>query len=123
MVFVCILANVILGIIVYLLLDFLIKLLVKIKWIGKCYDKVVERTQHKIEKWVEKYGWIGVGLFIGVPLPGSGVYTGALAAYLIGLKFKKFLMAEILGVLIAAAIVTFVVLSGASIFTYIVGNV
>ena len=66
------------------------------------------RTQKNIQKSVDKYGELGVALFIGVPLPGSGVYSGALGAYVIGLNFKKFIIADIIGVLIAGTIVTII---------------
>ena len=119
-VLVCILANIILGMIVYFLLDKFVHLVVKIKWIGKIYDKIVARTQHRIKKYVEKYGEFGIAVFIGIPLPGSGVYTGALAAYLIGLKYKKFIIANIIGVVIAGVIVTLVVVSGSGVFSLFV---
>ena len=59
-------------------------------------------------------------MFIGIPLPGSGVYSGALGSYLIGLKYKKFIIANIVGVVIAGIIVTLVVLSGNGIFSLFV---
>jgi uncharacterized membrane protein len=54
-----------------------------------------------------------VAIFIGIPLPGSGVYTGAVASFLIGLNFKKFIIADIIGVLIAGILVTIICLTGA----------
>ena len=86
--------------------------------IAKVYDIYVQRTQRSIKGYVERYGELGVAVFIGIPLPGSGVYSGALGAYLIGLKFKKFILASVIGVLIAGIIVTALVMSGktASIF-------
>jgi len=49
---------------------------------------------------------MGVAIFIGIPLPGSGVYTGALGSYLLGVQKKKFMVANAIGVLIAAVAVT-----------------
>ena len=115
-VLVCILANIVLGVMVYFLLDNFVHLVVKVKWIGKIYNKIVARTQHRIKKYVEKYGEFGIAVFIGIPLPGSGVYTGALAAYLIGLKFKKFILANVIGVLMAGIIVTLIIVSGSGLF-------
>ena len=51
-----------------------------------------------------------MAVFIGIPLPGSGVYTGALGAYLLGVDRRKFSVANVLGVLIAGAAVTAVCL-------------
>jgi len=76
----------------------------------------VEKTQKKIHKLVEKYGELSVAVFVGIPLPGSGVYSGALAAYLIGLDFKKFTIANIIGVLIAGTLVTIISLTGMQAF-------
>jgi len=72
--------------------------------------------QKKINKHVDKYGELAVAIFIGIPLPGSGVYSGAIAAYLLGLKYRKFIIANIIGVLIAGIIVTIISLTGAGIF-------
>jgi uncharacterized membrane protein len=55
---------------------------------------------------VDKYGELGVAVFIGVPLPGTGVYSGALGSYLLGLNRRKFMIANIRGVVIAGAAVT-----------------
>lgn len=98
--------NIILGIVVFLLLEWIIKIITKIPFADKLWNKYVEKTQTKIQAGVEKYGEWAIAVFIGIPLPGSGVYTGALAAFLIGLDEKKFFIANIIGVLIAGIIVT-----------------
>ena len=108
----CVAANIVLGIVWFLALDYIVPLLTKIKPVAYVYGKYVERTQHRIDKAVEKWGEWAVAVFIGIPLPGSGVYTGALAAYLIGLSFRKFMVANAVGVLIAGTIVTAISLLG-----------
>jgi len=105
---VCVITNIILGILIYFLLDKFVHLFLRYKFFSKPYNHLVLRTQKKIQKYVDKYGEIGVALFIGVPLPGSGVYSGALGAYVIGLNFKKFIIADMIGVLIAGTIVTII---------------
>jgi uncharacterized membrane protein len=105
---VCVISNIILGIIIYFMLDKFVHFFLRFRVFEIPYKKIVLRTQKKIHPYVEKYGEIGVALFIGVPLPGSGVYTGALGAYILGLKFKKFIIADIIGVLIAGTIVTII---------------
>ena len=79
------------------------------------YEKIIERSQKKIKAEVDKYGWVGVAIFIGIPLPFTGAWTGALGSYLIGLDKKKSITAIILGVIIAAIIVTTVMLTGVGI--------
>jgi uncharacterized membrane protein len=113
---ICVIVNIILGIVVYFLLDKVVHLFFFWKWFHDIYHKIVERAQNKVHKYVEKYGTIGLGLFIGIPLPGSGVYTGALGAYVLGFGYKKFILASIIGVLIAGIIVTAIMLSGAGVF-------
>jgi uncharacterized membrane protein len=107
---ICILANILLGVLVFFFLDKVIHLFLRVDKFSKIHHKIVERSQKKIKPYVEKYGPLGVALFIGVPLPGSGVYTGAVGAYALGLSFKKFMYANVLGVLIAGTAVTLMTL-------------
>ena len=74
---ICVIFNIILGIAIYFLLDKFVHVVIQVRWIGKIYHKIVEKTQRRIRKYVDKYGEIGVAIFIGIPLPGSGVYSGA----------------------------------------------
>ncbi len=69
------------------------------------FRKAVEKIRKKGEPYVKKYGVIGLGIFIGIPLPGSGVYSGTLLAWLIGMKWKKAFTAAVIGVLIAGSII------------------
>jgi len=72
------------------------------------------------KKPIDKYGEMGIAIFIGIPLPGTGSYTGALGAYLMGIGYKKFIIANVIGVLIAGTIVTLVVLSGVETFDFLI---
>lgn len=109
---VCVISNIILGILVYFFLDKFVKHLMGFGLFAKYYNRKLKKTQRKIEPYVRKYGTFGVSLFIGLPLPGSGSYTGALGAYLLGLGYKKFVIANIIGVVIAGIIVTILTLAG-----------
>ena len=62
------------------------------------------KAEHKGEK-VRKYGAIGLCLLVAIPLPGTGAWTGALVAAVLGLRMRDAMPAIILGVLIAAAVV------------------
>src|SRR3989338_6135588 len=117
---ICSVANIFLGPIIYWLLDSFLHFFLKIGWIDRFYQRTVLRTQKKIEKVVEKYGEWGVAIFIGIPLPGSGRSTRALGAYLIGLSFRQFFVANVIGVLIEAAIVTAVCLTGVQVFDFFI---
>ncbi|MBW2978073.1 small multi-drug export protein [Candidatus Woesearchaeota archaeon] len=120
---ICVITNIILGPIVYLLLDKIVFVFTKIKIIDRLYQKYVEKTQKRIQGYVDKYGLIGVSIFIGIPLPGSGVYSGALGAYLLGINFKRFLIASIIGVLIAGVLVTLISLTGGGIFSFLIKRI
>jgi uncharacterized membrane protein len=105
-VLVCVLANIVLGWLVFLVMGPVFTFLRKWAWFDHRIWPILEKTQHKIHPYVEKYGEIGVAVFIGIPLPGSGVYTGAFGSYLLGLDRRKFAIANVIGVLIAATAVT-----------------
>ena len=108
---ICVAANIGLAFVFYWLLDTVIKWL-RLSVGHVDFDKSVERAQRKIHKSVERYGEWGLAVFIGIPLPGTGVITGAIASYALGLNRKKYYIASILGVLIAATAVTLLCLFG-----------
>ena len=120
---IAVLANIAVGVIVFLLLDWLVRVFCRFKFVKRLYDRLIARTQKNVEKYIDKWGELGLAIFIGIPLPGSGVWTGALAAYILGFKFRKFLIANIIGVLIAAVIVTILVLTGSEVFSIFVKRV
>ena len=118
--FIIIIANIAIGEIIFYSLNTILPYVLKIKIFERIYNKCVKRIQKKMHKQVDKYGTIGLALFIGVPLPGSGVWTGALAAFLLGFKRKEFSLANIVGVLIAGVIVIFAIIAGINGFSLFV---
>ncbi len=119
-VLVCVAANIALAPLVWLFLDKGIHLFLRIAWVRGIYDAVVARTQKRVQPYVERWGTLGLSLFIGVPLPGSGVYSGGLGAYLLGFRFGQYMVASVFGVVIAGALVTAAVVSGSSAFAVFV---
>jgi len=119
-VLVCVVTNIVLGPLVYLFLDKAVTLLLRFEWLSGIYGRTVSRTQRRIQRSVDRYGEMGVALFIGIPLPGTGSYSGALGAYLLGLGYRRFIVANIIGVLMAGTIVTAVVLSGVGAFRMLI---
>lgn len=78
----------------------------------KLFNKVANFLYSKAEKnraKIEKYSFWGVALFVGIPLPVTGAWTGSLVAALIDMKFWKALLSAFLGVLMAAVIVSLIV--------------
>ncbi len=99
------------GIAVYLLLDKLFPFAERVlerRWkLGaKILKKITERAERGASEKVEKYGTLGLALFVGIPLPGTGVWTGALAGYLLGLRKRDVIIALILGNAMATMIMT-----------------
>ena len=79
---------------------------------SRLMDWLFARTRKRADSKIRKYKYIGLILFVAVPLPFTGAWTGALIAYLFGLNFSKSLITILLGVLIAAIIMIVLVFTG-----------
>ena len=117
----CVVVNIFLGPVVFAGINLTSKYLLKIPLCKKIFEILVARSRKKVEKLVARFGTLGVALFIGVPLPGSGSYSGALGAWVLGLTPLQFFKANILGVLIAGSLVTIATVTGESLFKLITG--
>ena len=65
--------------------------------------KLEDRAMRKSDQ-VKKYEFWGLMLFVGIPLPGTGAWTGSLIASLMGIKFKKAFPSVLLGICMATVI-------------------
>lgn len=70
-------------------------------------DRMEARAMSKKDQ-IERYEFWGLVLFVGIPLPGTGAWTGSLIAALLGIKFKKAFPAVVIGILMATVIMWFV---------------
>lgn len=89
------------------------------KYIGKFFTLCIEKGHKGGEKLKEKAGrglFVALLLFIGIPLPGTGAWTGTLAASFLDMGFKKSVIAVLLGVLLAGVIMG---IASAGVFTAI----
>ena len=68
-------------------------------------DRIEAKAERNIEK-VQRYEILGLMLFVAIPLPGTGAWTGSLIAALLDIRLKRSIPTIFLGVLIAGAIVT-----------------
>ena len=116
---ICIVANMIPGPIIYL---FARKVLI---WgadkpvIGKFFSFCLEKGEKGGKKLQEMAGrgtFIALLLFVGIPIPGTGAWTGTLAASILDMDFKSTVAAVMLGVLLAGMIMMIVSLAGVTIF-------
>ena len=89
------------------------------KYIGKFFTFCFEKWHKGGEKLKEKAGrglFVALLLFVGIPLPGTGAWTGTLAASFLDMGFKKSVIAVLLGVLLAGVIMG---IASAGVFTAI----
>lgn len=77
----------------------------KAKFLPKFTDFIEKKVQKGAKK-VEKYMEIGLTLFVGIPLPTTGLWTGTAIAAFLGLDFKKSMACVFLGGIISAVIIT-----------------
>lgn len=80
------------------------------------FNWLFTRTHHKHNARFEKYGTLALTLFVAVPLPVTGAWTGCAAAFVFGIEFRHALLAIFTGVLIAGIVVTALTLAGIGIF-------
>lgn len=72
------------------------------------YDKIIHKLIHRTlnkSHYVEKYGFWGLLLFVAIPLPGTGVWSGTLASVLLDIRFKVAFPAILIGNLIAGILI------------------
>lgn len=65
----------------------------------------LERIRERAKPLVDRYGFLGLALFVAVPLPGTGAYAGSCAGWLLGMEWKRSFVAVSLGVVAAGLIV------------------
>ncbi len=84
-----------------------------LNWMAKCrvklFNKIANKMFEKAEKnrgKIEKYAFWGLTLFVAIPLPATGAWTGTLVAALFDMKFWKSILAALIGVMIAGVVMT-----------------
>ena len=85
------------------------------KWLNKVVDKMEAKAEKNKAK-VLRYAFWGLVIFVAIPLPGTGAWTGALVAAMPDMPLKKAFPSVVLGVLIAGIVVAFVSYGAAAIF-------
>lgn len=79
----------------------------KIKFFNRIANKMFEKAEKNREK-IEKYAFWGLTLFVAIPLPATGAWTGTLVAALFDMKFWKSLLSALIGVMIAGVVMTLI---------------
>ena len=78
-----------------------------LKWVGKFFKFCLEKGEKGGKKLTEKAGrstYLALFLFVGIPIPGTGAWTGTLAASILDLDFKKSVIAVLSGIVLAGII-------------------
>ena len=100
---VCILGNIIPIPFILLFITPIFEWMKKTKLFRPLVEKIENKSMSKSDK-IQKYEFLGLLLFVGIPLPGTGAWTGALIASLLGIKIKKAVPAILLGLVLATII-------------------
>lgn len=103
----CIAGNLVPIPFILLLITPIFAWLKKTKLFKPIVEKLEKKSMGKSEK-IKKYEFVGLLLFVGVPLPGTGAWTGSLIASLLEIKLKKAFPAIFLGLLMATVIMCFI---------------
>jgi uncharacterized membrane protein len=104
---------------ILLFLNKITELFCKVSFFERVYSKIKERTMKK-KYLVEKYGYVGLLIFVAVPFPVTGAWTGSLLSFLLGLDPKKSFIAIAAGVAIAGVLVTLISIGFLSFLTFLV---
>ncbi|MEX1997203.1 MAG: small multi-drug export protein [Candidatus Andersenbacteria bacterium] len=103
----------------YLLLVFFERVAAWLRTRSRQVDRLLTwlfaRTRRKLERQVDQYGFWALALFVAIPLPVTGAWSGALAAFVFGFPKPKAFLAILVGVIVAAFVVT-VLIVGADFF-------
>ncbi|MCD6237307.1 MAG: small multi-drug export protein [Thermoplasmata archaeon] len=97
---------------ILLFFDSIEKFLRKYQLFGKFLDKLFNVTRKRADEKIKRYEYFGLLIFVAVPLPFTGAWTGSLIAYLFNLKFSKAMVTILLGVIVASTITTVLTLTG-----------
>ena len=104
---ICIIGNIIPIPFILLFIKQIFKWMKKIKIFRGLIEKLENRAMSRSDN-INKYEFWGLVLFVGIPLPGTGAWTGSLIAALLDIDFKKAILAELLGIAIATVIMSIV---------------
>ena len=103
----CVVGNIIPVPFILMLITPIFNWLKKTKTFQPMVTKLENKAMSKSDQ-IEKYEFWGLVLFVGIPLPGTGAWTGSLIAALLGIKFKKAFPAVVIGICMATIIMWFI---------------
>ncbi|MBR4308165.1 MAG: small multi-drug export protein [Oscillospiraceae bacterium] len=92
----------------------------KYERLGKIVLKLERKAAGKSDK-VRKYEFFGLCLFVAIPLPGTGAWTGALIAAFVDMRIRRALPAIFIGMIVAGVIITLICALGIHALDFFLG--
>ena len=108
---VCVTSNILIGVFLVLALGRIISLCDRIPIVNTILKRLMVLSQDRYSRY-ERYKSRALILFVGIPLPGTGAWTGSLASHVIGLPKRSSIAAIIQGVITSGIIMTVLSVSG-----------
>ena len=116
--FLSVLGNMLPVFVLLLFWRYLVKFFIKnFKICDKFFNWLFSRTRKKFEGKYEKWGKLALILFVAIPLPITGAWTGSVAAWLFGFRYWESVGLIFLGVLISGVVVTVLTIGGVGLFS------
>ncbi|GAA6732861.1 small multi-drug export protein [Thermus oshimai] len=103
--FLALLGNLLVAPLALFLLPYAVGVVVRVPALARLWEALEARVRLKGEEQVQRLGAFGLFLFVAVPLPGTGAWSGAVLAVVLGLRRRYALLAISLGVVAAGALV------------------
>ncbi len=103
-----VLINILMIFVIFFFLDNLHDKFMEIKIYRYLFNKYLKKIQKKVDKFEKKYnekGFLALAVFVAIPLPGTGAWSGCLLSWILGLERKKSIMAIASGVALAGIII------------------
>ncbi|MFH1637376.1 MAG: small multi-drug export protein [Candidatus Woesearchaeota archaeon] len=104
--FICVIPNILIIFPVFFFLDYLHHHFIKFSLYKKLFDIYLKRVQRKLEKMLHLWEYLILFLFVAIPMPGTGAYTGCLVAWLLKMRRVNSMIAIAVAVMVAGVIVT-----------------
>jgi len=101
----CFLANLLVFPLMMFFLENINRYLIKWRFYKKSAIYVAKRAKIGTAAKIKKFGFFGLVLFVMIPLPGTGVYAGSIASYLLKIEKKKAFFANALGIFFSSIII------------------
>ncbi len=112
--------NILIIPVLFFFLDYINKFLLKIRAYKRFFEYYVNKKTSKIRKRYETLSLFAVFLFVAIPFPGTGAYTGILLSWVFKLNRIKSIAVIALGVIAAGLITTFITIGGLGIFNFLI---